>query len=115
MANPSGRRGAEWETRCVEYLQENGFILAERRVKNGRFDRGDVSGVPGFTIEAKAERVIDLPGYLKELREEQAHAKTAFGSVWVKNRRHGIADGYAVRRIEDEVALMRLLNREGLL
>jgi len=109
MANPSGRKGASWEKDVAVYLASNGFELAERRVKEGRFDRGDISGVPLYTIECKAERVIDLPGYLRELKVEQANADTPFGVVFVEARRHGTAEGYAVRTIEDEVALMRLL------
>ena len=115
MANKSGRTGAEWETVVTEYLKANGFPLAERRVKNGRFDRGDHSGVPSTCIESKAERAIDIPGYLAELEVEQENAEARFGFVFIKNRRHSVRDGYAVMTIEKAVALLRLLDEKGLL
>ena len=114
MTNPSGRRGADWEQKVADYLKE-AFPLAERRVKNGRYDRGDTSGVPNVCIEAKAERSIDLPGYLDELEVEQANADARFGFVFVKNRRHGIGDGYAVMSIERARALLVVLRDAGLL
>ena len=114
MTNPSGRRGADWEQKVADYLKE-AFPLAERRVKNGRYDRGDTSGVPNVCIEAKAERSIDLPGYLDELEVEQANADARFGFVFVKNRRHGIGDGYAVMSIEKARALLVVLRDAELL
>ena len=113
-ANPSGRKGADWEQKVADYLKE-AFPLAERRVKNGRYDRGDTSGVPNVCIEAKAERSIVLPGYLDELEVEQANADARFGFVFVKNRRHSVRDGYAVMTLEKAVALLRLLDEKGLL
>ena len=114
MANPSGRKGADWEQKVADYLKE-AFPLAERRVKNGRYDRGDTSGVPNVCIEAKAERSIDLPGYLDELAVEQENADARFGFVFVKNRRHGIGDGYAVMSIEKARALLVVLRDAELL
>jgi Holliday junction resolvase len=109
MTNPSGRKGAAWEMEVVRFLRDNGFPEAERRVKNGRFDRGDVTGVPGIVIECKAERVIDLPGYLRETEAERVHADAAFGFTFVKNRRHSTADGYAVLSIDSAVNIIRIL------
>ena len=34
MANPSGRKGADWEQKVADYLKEE-FPMVERRVKNG--------------------------------------------------------------------------------
>jgi hypothetical protein len=87
----------------------------ERRVKNGRYDRGDVGGIPNYVGECKAERVIDLPGYLGELDVEMSNAGADFGAVYVKNRRHGVGDGYAVRSIEQERRLLVALREAGLL
>ena len=114
MANPSGRKGAAWETEVARYLADI-FPGVERRVKNGRLDRGDISGLPNVCIEAKAERSIDLPGYLDELEVEQANADARFGFVFVKNRRHGIGDGYAVLSIAKARELLVLLRDNGLL
>ena len=114
MTNPSGRRGADWEQKVADYLKEE-FPLAERRVKNGRLDRGDIAGIPNVVIECKAERTIDIPGYLGELALEMENADARFGFVFVKNRRHGIGDGYAVLSIAKARELLVLLRDNGLL
>jgi Holliday junction resolvase-like predicted endonuclease len=115
MANPSGRKGASWEKEVANYLKDHGFPLTERRVKNGRYDRGDISGVRNTVIECKAERAIDLPGYLGELEVEQSNDEARFGFVFVKNRRHGVGDGYAVLSIAKARELLVLLRDAGLL
>ena len=114
MSNPSGRKGAAWETDVAKYLAEE-FPGVERRVKNGVLDRGDITGIPGVVIEAKAERSIDLPGYLAELEVEKVNADADFGFVFVKNRRHGVGAGYAVMSIEDARSLLAYLQQKGLL
>ena len=114
MANPSGRKGAAWETAVVRYLSAS-FPGCERRVSNGRADRGDVTGVPNTVIECKDERSIDLPGYLAELEVEKVNAVADFGVVFVKNRRHGVGAGYAVMTVEDARSLLAYLQQKGLL
>jgi hypothetical protein len=114
MANPSGRKGSSWERDCAQYLAEF-FPGVERRVKNGRLDRGDITGIPDVVIECKAERQIDLPGYLGELDVECDNAKANLGFVFIKNRRHGVGDGYAVMSIESARTLLCLLRDKGML
>ena len=89
--------------------------MVERRVKNGRLDRGDIAGIPNVVIECKAERTIDIPGYLGELALEMENADAPFGFVFVKNRRHSTEDGYAVMSIHSTRALLAQLRDRGLL
>ena len=114
MANPSGRKGSAWETAVAEYLKEE-FPMVERRVKNGRLDRGDITGIPNVVIECKAERVIDIPGYLGELELEMENDGAAFGFVFIKNRRHGTEDGYAVCSIKHARNIIVNLLLKGIL
>ena len=114
MANPSGRKGSAWETAVAEYLKEE-FPMVERRVKNGRLDRGDIAGIPNVVIECKAERTIDIPGYLGELALEMENADAPFGFVFVKNRRHSTEDGYALLSISKAVDLLATLKENHLI
>ena len=106
MSNPSGRTGAEWETRCVEYLKANGFPYAERRAKNGRFDRGDIAGIPGVVLECKAEKRIDLAGYMKETAAEKANARAEIGAAVIKRRHHGVDKAYVVMELSEWIKLI---------
>lgn len=109
-------KGREAEKAVVEYLRGKGFP-AERRRLTGAADCGDVSGVSGWVLEVKAERRLDLPGYLRELASEIKAADLALdsdhrGAVIVKKR--GSLDAskwYAVLTLEDLVGLMLELAR----
>jgi hypothetical protein len=105
VANKNKGVGTTWETAATDYLNEAG--LNARRTGSAEMGSGDIHAGE-WTIEAKAEKVIDLPGYLKQLREEiERTGRPACKSVaMVKNRRHSTGAGYAVMSIENYRALM---------
>ena len=107
MSNPSGRIGSEWETRCVNYMKEHGFPYAERRAKNGRFDRGDLAGVPGVVLEFKAEKRMDLAGYMTEVEVEKSNAHAQVGAAVIKRRSHGVQRAYVVMEFSEFLDLIR--------
>jgi len=83
-------KGREAENAVVEYLMDRGCD-AERRRQTGIGDCGDIGGVPGWVIEVKAEKRINLSGYLAELAAEVEAADIKFrrshqGVVIVKKR-----------------------------
>lgn len=100
MANPSKAKGSAWERRLVDYLVLHGFPLAERRVMEGKNDRGDVAGVP-FVLEAKNCRAVDLAGWCDEAAKEARSA--GLGNRWAvvfPRRSHATAKAYAVISLE---------------
>lgn len=98
MSTPSKRKGSKYERDCVEFLREYGWPDAERAYGAGRKDDvGDIDGIVGCCIECKAEKSIDLPGYLRELEREMAAKKVEMGVVLVKRRgAANAAESYAV-------------------
>jgi hypothetical protein len=109
MSNPNGRKGAMAETQAVDYLRENGFPEAERRVTNGAKDRGDIGGIANFVGEVKNEKTINLPEYLRELAVEIENAGAEFGACIVKRRNASVKDWYFVLTFEEGVAWMRYI------
>ena len=109
MANPSKAKGTAWESAVVEYLRTHGFPWAERRALSGSADKGDVSGIPGVVIEAKACREITLASFMDEVAIETGNAGASVGVAVVKRRNRSVADGYAVMTLE---TLARLLADE---
>ena len=103
MTNPARRKGTSFETDVVEYF--NGHDLHAKRTGSEGADLGDLhfgaSYVREWTIEAKAEQAIDLPGYLKQLAAavERRGTLPLKSAVVVKNRRHSTADAYAVMEL----------------
>jgi Holliday junction resolvase len=97
VANPSKQRGTSWESAIVAYLQGNGWPLAERRALAGGKDRGDVAGVAGVCIEAKATRQLQLAAFMKETLAEQVNSGARVAVCWLKRRgKASPGDAYVV-------------------
>lgn len=81
-------KGREAETRVAQAYREDGYTEADRRVRNGKFDRGDIGGVPCVATEVKAEASYagKLSGWLAEAEAERQNAGAALGVVWHKRK-----------------------------
>jgi hypothetical protein len=115
VSNPSSRKGAQYELDLVEYLRSRN-IVSEHIRKAGTNDQGDgyaVTATNGWAHyhmwEAKAEKTISLPAYLRELESEQVNFRHArrltpdqvTGLVIVKARYKPIGQSYVVRTLDD--------------
>lgn len=108
----SRRKGTAWESAVVEYLQAAGFPHAERRALCGVNDKGDIAGIPGVMVECKAEKAIDLAGYMDEVKVQTANAHAQVGVAVVKRRNRPAGDAYAVMPLS---AFVELLDHAGAL
>jgi hypothetical protein len=90
------RAGARFEQQVADYLAANGFPYAERRHSNGPKDRGDIAGVLGWTLEAKALRDLDVAGAIDEAAKEAGNAGSRWYAAILKRRRKPTADAYVV-------------------
>lgn len=99
MANPAKAKGTAWETAVVRYLTERG-IPARRNPQHGAKDIGDIGGVPGFALEAKAEKSYSFAAYVAQARVEARNAGEPFGAAVVKRHRAPVEDGYVVMDLE---------------
>lgn len=101
-------KGTAWESTIVAYLREQGFPHVERRALLGVNDRGDISGLPDWVIEAKNCRREELPGWLDEAEAERVNAGAEYGVVW--HHRRGRAhprDGFVTMSGATYVRLLR--------
>jgi len=54
VTNPNQRKGAETERMVAKYFRDQGFWMADRRLREGRTDdMGDLDGVPFTTVQVK--------------------------------------------------------------
>lgn len=109
MSNPSKRKGSAAEVAVRDYLRTNGWPHTERLPSDGIHDRGDITGIPDWTIEVKATKDVaaGINQGLAELAVERANAGTRHGLLIVKRRTKGNpADWLAVMRLEDALPLM---------
>jgi len=109
MANRSRAKGTNWEGEVVDFLRAHCCPHAERRTSNARNDRGDIVGIPGVVIEAKAAQKMELGSWLSELEVEIANDDAGTGALFVKRigKAKG-ADGFIVMTPERWAELMRL-------
>lgn len=100
-------KGTRWESAIVTYLNEQGFVMAERRALAGALDKGDITGIPGVVIEAKNTKTIPLAQFLDEAHAEARNANADVGVAWIKRRGRGSpADGYVLMDGETFIELL---------
>ena len=107
MSNPSKRKGSQFESDVVAYLAEHGFPLAERRVTRGAKDAGDIAGVPGWCLELKATKQLNLASAIDEARLEAKNARAEHFAAIVKRPRKPISEAYVVVPLAEFLEVMR--------
>jgi len=112
VTSPQKRKGSAAELAVAKWLRKLGWIHAERSRAGWQDDRGDIDGLPGICIEVKAEKKIDIPGYLRELEVEMENAKAWTGTVIIKRRGStNVDDWYAVMPAKVWGELMLMLDQ----
>lgn len=109
--NAAKRKGTAWETALVDYLRAHGYPHVERRAQSGTNDRGDIAGIPGVVLEAKACKTLELAEWMKELAVEIRNADADTGAVIVKRRQAPAGDAYAVLPLWRFVQLLKEAGR----
>jgi Holliday junction resolvase len=72
MANPNGRKGAQFETDVMRWLRDNEAV-AERLTKAGAKDEGDLYVFlkgKTYILELKNRKKLDLPAFWDEAQVE---------------------------------------------
>lgn len=90
------------------------FPYADRRVKTGAKDKGDIGGIPHWVIECKSPgpgKPLNLSAAMKEAQAEAQNAGVTRFAAVVKRTQKNVADAYAVvplwilrALIEDQLA-----------
>lgn len=95
----SRAKGTAWESDLRAYMKANGHPYCERMALGGIRDSGDLTGVPGWLIEAKNVRAIELGAFMTTA-ERKAKRLGVDPVLLIKRRSHSVARGYAVVPIE---------------
>lgn len=114
--NRSKAKGTKFESAIVATLNAAGLRHVERRTLAGVNDKGDIAGLPGIVVEAKAVADYDLPGWLREAAVERENAGAWLGVVWMKLRgRTDPAECAVIMRGDQFVTLLQVLEKAGVL
>lgn len=81
-------KGRDAENAIVEILRSAfpDLEFVERKRQTGAKDQGDITGVPGVTIEVKNVARMDLAGWVAQANEERENARNHVGVVWHKRK-----------------------------
>lgn len=112
MTNRSKQIGTAWETALVNWFRSKNLWTAERLTLSGKEDEGDVLVVRDvhlpYIIEAKAERQMNLSGYVLEAEREAAnyakHRNLEHVPYWVvvvKRRNKPAGQAYVVTTLDE--------------
>ena len=88
MTSKSKAKGSQAERDVVKWLKQ-WFPYVDRRLAGATLDKGDISGIPGVTIEIKNHAKMDLAGWLQELATEMANDRAWTGVVLHKRKGKG--------------------------
>ena len=107
MSSKSKIKGSKAELDVVKYLKQ-WFPYADRRLAGATLDKGDVSGIPGVTIEIKNHARLDLAGWVAELETEMANDNAWTGTVIHKRKgKTDVGTWYATLPVKVWVDLLR--------
>jgi Holliday junction resolvase len=113
MANPNGRKGAQFETDVMRWLRSAG-ALCERLVKAGKNDEGDLVAVIAgkqYVLELKNRKAISLPEFWREAEVEAENYAKARGLkevplhyIILKRRNAGIEKAWVIQDLTQWLA-----------
>jgi len=105
------QKGSSFERLIADYLKANGFPFADRRVKNGAKDRGDIGGVhahgQSVVFEAKNTSRISLGTWASEAEVERVNDEALAGVI--VHKRHGkgqAGDQWVTLTVRDLTAIL---------
>ena len=101
------KKGSEWERAVSRLFREEGFPDSERMVQKGMLDMGDITGVPGLTVEAKSTKEFNPSIALDEAKKEQLNRETRWAVAILKRANRNRHSAYAVMKLIDFVHLYR--------
>jgi Holliday junction resolvase len=111
MSAYTRQKGATHERAVADYLLAHGFPFADRRVKTGAKDKGDIGGVhvhgQRLVIEAKNTARLELGTWIREAEVERVNDGALAGVV--VHKRHGKgkpADQLVTMTLADLVAIL---------
>jgi hypothetical protein len=107
MSNPPKAKGSGAERDVVKYLTQ-WFPYVDSRLAGATLDKGDISGIPGVTIEIKNHATMKLGGWIEELLVEMANDNAWTGVVVHKRKGKGNpSDWYATMPVQVWVELLK--------
>ena len=103
--------GSSFERQAADFLKANGFPFADRRVKSGAKDKGDIGGVHvhgrRVVLECKNTAKINLGSWAAEAETERVNDDALAGMIVHKRHGKGLpGDQWVTMTLTDLAALL---------
>jgi Holliday junction resolvase len=105
------QKGSSFERLVADHFKDNGFPFADRRVKSGAKDKGDIGGVgvhgQRLVFEAKNTTRINLGTWAAEAETERVNDEALAGLI--VHKRHGkgkAGDQWVTLTVNDLLAIL---------
>lgn len=105
----SRSKGYRGEVEAVEVLAPYWPEAERNGNRYGRYDQGDIGGVPDWALQVKSVVRVDLGGFVDAAEAQAGHAGKRFGAVMIKLKGKHMRHGVMVMSVEQGVRLMREL------
>jgi hypothetical protein len=106
----SKAKGYRGETEFVEAAHEGGFLTAERNgSRYGSKDRGDIAGVPDWTIQVKSVARYSIPEWLRDAKEQAENGSTRWYGLALKLTGKHMREGAFLLPIAKWLELLRYI------
>jgi hypothetical protein len=113
MANPNGRKGAQFETDVMRWLRNAG-AFCEKLALAGKADEGDLVAIIAgkqYILELKNRKTISLPEFWREAEVEAENYAKARGLsevplhyIILKRRNAGIEKAWVIQDLQQWLA-----------
>jgi hypothetical protein len=113
MSSAAKAKGSKAELDVVKYLKQ-WYPYVDRRLAGATLDKGDISGIPGVTIEIKNHAQMNLAGWIEELKIEMTN-DNAWTGVLIHKRKGKAdpADWYATMPLSIWIDLLQRVTSGG--
>ena len=101
-------RTLRWRDAVLRFLRDEGLMVGgPLKTEHGPFrDRGEIEGVPGWTLLARRQQRLNLADSVDQARFRADRDGNPFAAAVLFRRGHQVRDAYAVMPLSQLVALL---------
>lgn len=108
MPNRSKQKGTRYETLVAGYMAAHGLPV-HRAPAHGVQDQGDLTGLPDWALQCKAQASLALAEWVTAAQKQAANKGSRFCAVIHKRRMRPVEESYVTISLSTFVELLQLL------
>ena len=104
-------KGNNFERAVIKVLEAAGLPCSRNALTGQQFDKGDILGIPNWTLECKAYTNVTegIKKGVDDMLVERINNNTRWGVAIIKRPRASIEDAYCVMPLRDMIVLIKAM------